>query len=144
MKDFKRQAQTALYSTLSALKINNQNIPVYDKMGVPDNTSFPYIIIGDWTATDNSTDSTKGYEATITLTIVDRFNGNMGTRGNIYDVSDKILGAVKNSIFDNLQSFYVNCTQFDGFFEFPKTQTDTHLTVSNQIRYRFFINQKES
>ena len=58
--------QRAIFARLDgAIVIDGTAVPIYDQ--VPDNAAKPYIVIGDDTSIDYSTQTHQGYECTLTI-----------------------------------------------------------------------------
>jgi hypothetical protein len=62
------ELQKAIFGRLATI-----SCPVHD--AVPQSSSFPYVTIGEDTATDWSSKTTNGQETTVTLHVWSRYNG---------------------------------------------------------------------
>ena len=78
-KDSTTQLQTQYYTLLNGnVSLSGNPVAVYDE--VPSNATYPHIQFADTTLTDNSTKSTFMDNATFSLSVVDRFSLDNGTR----------------------------------------------------------------
>ena len=65
---------TTIYSTLTAsTSLMNDVTGVFDD--VPENTEYPYIVVGEETSVDNATKDLDGREYTIVIHVWSRFRG---------------------------------------------------------------------
>lgn len=92
---FELDLQKAVYLALDG----NISAPVFDH--VPQNTSYPYVVIGEDSFVDWSTDDKNGFQATINIHVWDRPEGDSGSRGraNVKVIQGEIYGILQRSSF---------------------------------------------
>jgi len=78
------EVQKAIYDKLTDTLLT----PVYDD--VPQNGSFPYIVIGEDTSLSWDTDDSKGTESTLTLHVWSRKRGRKETKDIMQDVYEQL------------------------------------------------------
>jgi hypothetical protein len=88
---FELDLQKAIYGALN----DNISVPVFDH--VPQNSTYPYVVIGEDNFIDWSTDDKNGFEATINLHVWDRPKGTSGKRGK------QVTKEIQGEIYDILQ-----------------------------------------
>lgn len=88
---FELDLQVAIYSALNG----NVSASVFDH--VPQNQTYPYIVIGEDNLVDWSTDDKNGFEGTINLHVWDRPKGTSGKRGK------QVTKEIQGEIYDILQ-----------------------------------------
>lgn len=88
---FELDLQIAIYGALNG----NLSAPVFDH--VPQNQSYPYVVIGEDTFVDWSRDDKNGFEATVNLHVWDRPKGTSGKRGK------QVTKEIQGEIYDILQ-----------------------------------------
>lgn len=140
-KDSTTQLQTAYYSLLNNnVTLSGTPVPVYDE--VPATATYPLIQFRDTTLTDNSTKSTFMDEATFSLTVVDRFSLDNGTRSRINNVVDQVKQIIRaRPVPFNLADFNVIISIVDNDI-FRKEKTDTYTYFIRELRFRHIIEQK--
>lgn len=93
---FELDLQKAVYLALDG----NLSAPVYDS--VDQDTAYPYVVIGEDNFTDWSSDLKDGMEATITVHVWDRPEGETGSRGKktTKTIQSEIYSILHRSSFD--------------------------------------------
>jgi len=134
-RDAKRQLQTAYYDLLTA----GLSVPVYDSK--PPSPEYPHVGIGEWTAVDGSDKSSHGDELTLTLTVVDQFQGTQYSRAPMYEVTAEILSIIcaRPAPFD-LDGFNVITSTLDSQTTF-RGENSGKMELWTAIRFRHIIEQ---
>lgn len=135
-KDSTTELQMAYYSVLSgALSVN-----VYDE--VPSNATYPHVQFNDTSLTDSSTKSEFMDDVTFSLSVVDRFSTDAGTRAPINNIVNTIKETVRTrtDVF-NLTSFDVLYTVVDNDV-FRREYTGTFTYWIRELRFRHKIEEK--
>ncbi len=140
-KDSTTQLQTAYYTLLNTnVSLSGSAIPVYDE--VPSSATYPHIQFGDTTLVDNSTKSTFMDEATFSLSVVDRFSLDNGTRSRINSIVDQVKQIIRaRPVPFNLTDFNVTISVVDNDL-FRKEKTDTYTYFIRELRFRHVIEEK--
>ena len=135
-KDPTTELQQAYYTLLSdALAVN-----VYDE--APADATYPHVQFGDTTLTDSSTKSDFIDEATFSLSVVDRYALDSGTRTYINAIVNTIKQTLRDrtDVFD-LSNFDVIYTVVDNDI-FRKEFSETYTYWIREIRFRHKIEEK--
>jgi hypothetical protein len=135
-KDPTTELQQAYYTLLSdALAVN-----VYDE--APADATYPHVQFGDTTLTDSSTKSEFIDEATFSLSVVDRYALDSGTRTYINAIVNTIKQTLRDrtDVFD-LSNFDVIYTVVDNDI-FRKEFSETYTYWIREIRFRHKIEEK--
>jgi hypothetical protein len=135
-KDPTTELQQAYYTLLSdALAVN-----VYDE--APADATYPHVQFGDTTLTDSSTKSDFIDEATFSLSVVDRYALDSGTRTYINAIVNTIKQTLRtrSDVFD-LSNFDVIYTVVDNDI-FRKEFSETYTYWIREIRFRHKIEEK--
>lgn len=140
-KDSTTQLQTAYYTLLNTnVTLSGSAIPVYDE--VPSNATYPHIQFADTTLVDNSTKSTFMDEATFSLSVVDRFSLDNGTRSRINSIVDQVKQIIRaRPVPFDLTDFNVIISVVDNDL-FRKEKTDTYTYFIRELRFRHVIEEK--
>lgn len=140
-KDSTTQLQTAYYTLLNTnVTLSGSAIPVYDE--VPSNATYPHIQFADTTLVDNSTKSTFMDEVTFSLSVVDRFSLDNGTRSRINSIVDQVKQIIRaRPIPFDLTDFNVTISVVDNDL-FRKEKTDTYTYFIRELRFRHVIEEK--
>lgn len=134
MKHSGNPLQVAYFTLLS-----EGNNPVYDE--VPADAEYPYIQIGDNTFSDFTDKTALGQEVTQTVWVVNRFEQAFGSRVEVNDIADFVMGAIrKRPVPLELTEFKVITSTLD-IANFSKTRTDTQTYFRYEIRFRHLIEQ---
>jgi len=135
-KDPTTELQQAYYTLLTdALAVN-----VYDE--APADATYPHVQFGDTTLTDSSTKSEFMDEATFSLSVVDRYALDSGTRTYI----NAIVNTIKQTLRDRTDVF--GMSNFDVVYTvvdndiFRKEFTETYTYWIREIRFRHKIEEK--
>ena len=135
-KDPTTELQQAYYTLLTgALAVN-----VYDE--APADATYPHVQFGDTTLTDSSTKSDFIDEATFSLSVVDRYALDSGTRTYINAIVNTIKQTLRDrtDVFD-LSNFDVIYTVVDNDI-FRKEFSETYTYWIREIRFRHKIEEK--
>ena len=135
-KDPTTELQQAYYTLLSdALAVN-----VYDE--APADATYPHVQFGDTTLTDSSTKSDFIDEATFSLSVVDRYALDSGTRTYINAIVNTIKQTLRtrSDVFD-MSNFDVIYTVVDNDI-FRKEFSETYTYWIREIRFRHKIEEK--
>jgi len=135
-KDSTTELQQAYYTLLTdALAVN-----VYDE--APENATYPHVQFEDTTLTDSSTKSEFMDEATFSLSVVDRYALDSGTRTYINAIVNTIKQTLRtrSDVFD-MSNFDVVYTVVDNDI-FRKEFTETYTYWIREIRFRHKIEEK--
>ena len=135
-KDPTTELQQAYYTLLTdALAVN-----VYDE--APADATYPHVQFGDTTLTDSSTKSEFMDEATFSMSVVDRYALDSGTRTYINAIVNTIKQTLRDrtDVFD-MSNFDVVYTVVDNDI-FRKEFTETYTYWIREIRFRHKIEEK--
>lgn len=135
-KDSTTELQQAYYTLLTgALAVN-----VYDE--APADATYPHVQFGDTTLTDSSTKSDFIDEATFSLSVVDRYALDSGTRTYINAIVNTIKQTLRtrSDVFD-MSNFDVVYTVVDNDI-FRKEFSETYTYWIREIRFRHKIEEK--
>lgn len=140
-KDSTTQLQTAYYSLLNNnVTLSGTPVPIYDE--VPATATYPHIQFNDTTLTDNSTKSTFMDDATFSLSVVDRFSLDNGTRSRINNVVDQVKEIIRaRPVPFNLNDFNVILSVVDNDV-FRKEKTSSYTYFIREVRFRHVIEEK--
>ena len=121
---------STIYSTLTGnVSLMSDVTGVFDD--VPENTEYPYIVIGEETSIDNATKDTDGREYTIVLHIWSRFRGLKETKqiiAKVYDLLHNVNLSVTGASLVNIRE------------EFTSTLMDSDgITRHGIMRFRVVI-----
>lgn len=138
--DIKRALQTAYYTLLDGnVTLNGETVPVYDVMSIPGKPNYPYIALGDFTATDWSDKTSFGETLTFTVTVYDR-SDQIASRGKMYDVIDQIKRIIRaRPVPFNLTNWNVLTSVLDDENFIPKLLEGTHTYFGTQLRFRHVV-----
>ncbi len=131
---FELDLQKAVYLALN----ENISAPVFDH--VPQNTDYPYVVIGEDNFIDWSTDDKNGFEATVNIHVWDRPQGDSGSRGraNVKLIQGEIYGILQRSSFDIGDFGNVGMS-----YEYSDCFMDTDGTTYHGVqRFRDFFAEK--
>lgn len=118
------QIQTAIFTRVSAL-----NFPVYDH--VPQDSAYPYIVIGDDTSIPFDTDNSTGTEATCTIHIWSRQRG----RKEVKQMFGLINTSLHRAEFSVTGGALIECQA-----EFEESFMDSDgLTRHGVMRFRLLV-----
>jgi hypothetical protein len=125
--------QTAIYSALTGdATLTGKVTGVYDS--VPDETSFPYVAIGDDTVRDFSTNTFSGEEMTLTIHIWSRDRGRKNTKSIMADIY-RVLHKANLSLTNGASLIHV-------LFEFAEIVLDPDGTTYHGIqRFRMLLQE---
>jgi hypothetical protein len=118
--------QTAIYNQLVGI-----GYPVFDN--VPQDTGYPYIVIGDDTSVEWDTDDSIGSESTITIHAWSRYRG----RKEVKEMLRAIYSALHRAEFSVEGGYLVECGA-----EFQETFLESDgLTRHGVIRFRLLVDE---
>ena len=135
-KDSTTELQMAYYSVLSGAL----SVSVYDE--VPSNATYPHVQFNDTNLSDSSSKSDFIDDVTFSLSVVDRYSTDAGTRSQI----NSIVNTIKETIRTRADVF--NMTSFDVIFtivdndQFRKEYTGTFTYWIRELRFRHKIEEK--
>ncbi len=140
-KDSTTQLQTAYYTLLNNnVTISGSAIPIYDD--VPSSATYPLIHFNDTTLVDNSTKSTFMDDVTFSLSVVDRFGLDNGSRANINSIVDQVKQIIRaRPVPFSLNDFNVITSVVDNDAS-RKQRTDTYTYFIRELRFRHIIEEK--
>ena len=135
-KDSTTELQMAYYSVLSGAL----SVSVYDE--VPSNATYPHVQFNDTNLSDSSSKSDFIDDVTFSLSVVDRYSTDAGTRSQI----NSIVNTIKETIRTRADVF--NMTSFDVIFtivdndQFRKEYTGTFTYWIRELRFRHKIEEE--
>lgn len=140
-KDSTTELQVAYYTLLNTnVTLSGSSIPVYDE--VPASATYPHIQFGNTTLSDDSTKSSFQDDATFSLSVVDRFSIDSGTRSRINNIVNQIKQIIRTRpVPFNLTNFNVITSVVDNDV-FRKENTSTYTYFIREIRFRHKIEEK--
>ena len=140
-KDSTTQLQTAYYQLLNNnVTLSGNPVPVYDD--VPANGTYPHIQFNITTLTDQSTKTSFMDDGTFSLSVVDRFSLDNGTRSRINSIVDQIKQIIRaRPVPFNLTDFNVITSVVDNDI-FIKEKSNTYTYFIREIRFRHIIEEK--
>ena len=140
-KDSTTQLQVGYYQLLNGnVTLSGTPVPVYDE--VPANGTYPHIQFNDTTLTDNSTKSTFMDNVTFSMSVVDRFSLDNGSRSRLNNVVNQVKEIVRaRPVPFNLNDFNVLVSVVDNDI-FRKEKTDTFTYFIRELRFRHIIEEK--
>ena len=112
------ELQKAIFNQLSGsiVGLDSANISVFDD--VPENTSYPYVVIGEETATNNGSKDLDGLEYTLTVHVWSSYRGRREIKEimqsvyeNLHDTAISVTGA---SLVNVRQEFNTTLAENDG------------------------------
>jgi hypothetical protein len=112
------ELQKAIFAQLdgSIVGLSAANISVFDD--VPENTSYPYVVIGEETATNNGSKDLDGLEYTLTVHVWSNYRGRREIKEimqsvyeNLHDTAITVTGA---SLVNVRQEFNTTLAENDG------------------------------
>jgi hypothetical protein len=112
------ELQKAIFNQLSGsiVGLDSANISVFDD--VPENTSYPYVVIGEETATNNGSKDLDGLEYTLTVHVWSNYRGRREIKEimqsvyeNLHDTAISVTGA---SLVNVRQEFNTTLAENDG------------------------------
>jgi len=119
------EIQKAVYAVLSGAL----SVPVYDH--VPQDTKYPYVVVGDDTSVPFDTDDSLGSESTVTVHVWSQYRGRSEVKAllqEIYDALHRQDVAVENA------------TTIESIAEFQETIVEADgLTRHGIIRFRITV-----
>ena len=119
------EIQTAVYSRLTS----QLSETVYDD--VPQDPTFPFVVIGDDTGIPFDTDDTTGTESTLTIHVWSRYDGRSEVKGIMSDIYDAL----------NRHSLSVTgANTIDCLYEFGETMLDPDMETRHGVmRFRLTV-----
>lgn len=140
-KDSTTELQVAYFSLLNNnVSVSGSVVPVYDE--VPANGTYPHIQFNATTLTDDSTKSTFMDNVTFSLSIVDRFSLDNGSRAKINSVVNQVKEIIRaRPVPFNLASFNVITSVVDNDVS-RKEKTSTYTYFIRELRFRHVIEEK--
>ena len=140
-KDVTTQLQTAYYSLLNNnVTLSGSPVPVYDE--VPSNGTYPHIQFNVTTMTDRSTKTSFMDDGTFSLSVVDRFSLDSGSRSKINSIVNQVKEIIRvRPVPFSLADFNVITSVVDNDISY-KEKTSTYTYFVREIRFRHIIEEK--
>lgn len=112
-----------------AARLSTVGTPVYDN--VPQDTAFPYIVIGDDTSIPFDTDDSIGSEATCTIHVWSRYRG----KKEVKEIMGAVYASLHRASFAIADGALIECVS-----EFAESFVDPDgLTRHGVIRFRLIV-----
>jgi hypothetical protein len=125
------ELQKALFSTLngSVTGMESASVSVYDD--VPENTAYPYVVIGEESTSNNGSKDLDGLEHTITLHVWSQYRG----RREIKEIMESVYSLLHNTAITVSGASLVNIRQ-----EFSTTLAENDgITRHGVMRFRAVV-----
>ena len=122
------QLQKSIFTALNGnvTGVSSANIPIYDD--VPEGSVYPYVVIGEETASNNGTKTLDGVEHTITLHVWSQYRG----RREIKEIMQSVYEKLHNTAITVTGASLVNIRQ-----EFSNTLAEQDgITRHGVMRFR--------
>ena len=112
------ELQKSIFTTLNGnvSGIDDANVSIYDD--VPENTAYPYVVIGEETASNDGSKTLDGIEYTLTIHAWSRYRGRREIKEimqsvyeNLHDTAITVTGA---SLVNVRQEFNTTLAENDG------------------------------
>lgn len=139
-KDSTTQLQVAYYTLLNNnVSVSGSIVPVYDD--IPANATYPLITFEDTSLVDNSTKSTFMDDVTFSLSVVDRFDRDGGSRAKINSAVDQVKTIIRaRPVPFDLNDFNVISSVVDSDISL-KEKTETYTYFIRRLRFRHVIEE---
>jgi hypothetical protein len=140
-KDSTTELQVAYYTLLNTnVTLSGNPVAVYDE--VPANGTYPHIQFNDTTLSDNSTKTTFMDDVTFSLSVVDRFSLDNGSRANLNNVVNQVKEIIRaRPVPFNLTNFNVINSVVETDLS-RKEKTSTYTYFIRELRFRHIIEEK--
>lgn len=140
-KDSTTELQVAYYTLLNTnVTLSGNPVAVYDE--VPANGTYPHIQFNDTTLSDNSTKTTFMDDVTFSLSVVDRFSLDNGSRANLNSVVNQVKQIIRaRPVPFNLTNFNVINSVVETDLS-RKEKTSTYTYFIRELRFRHIIEEK--
>lgn len=125
------ELQKAIFTALNGNTsgISGANVPVYDD--VPQDTSYPYVLIGEETTANNGSKTLDGVEHTQTIHVWSQYRG----RREIKEIMGSVYENLHNTDISVSGATLVNCRQ-----EFSTTLAENDgITRHGVMRFRAVV-----
>jgi hypothetical protein len=125
------ELQKAIFSALdgSTVGMDGANVPIFDD--VPEDTKYPYVVIGEETASNNGTKTVDGIEHTLTIHAWSQYRG----RREIKEIMQSVYENLHNTAITVSGASLVNIRQ-----EFNTTMAETDgITRHGVMRFRAVV-----
>lgn len=125
------ELQKAIFTTLNnnVTGVSSAKIPIYDD--VPEGSVYPYVVIGEETATNNGTKTLDGVEHTLTLHAWSQYRG----RREIKEIMQSVYEKLHNTAITVSGASLVNIRQ-----EFSNTLAEQDgITRHGVMRFRAIL-----
>ena len=125
------ELQKAVFTALSGnvTGLSGVNVSIYDD--VPENTSYPYVVIGEETASNNGTKTVDGLEHTLTIHAWSQYRG----RREIKEIMQSVYENLHNTDISVSGASLVNIRQE---FNTPLAENDG-ITRHGVMRFRAVV-----
>jgi hypothetical protein len=140
-KDSTTELQVAYYTLLNTnVTLSGNPVAVYDE--VPANGTYPHIQFNDTTLSDNSTKTTFMDDVTFSLSVVDRFSLDNGSRANLNNVVNQVKQIIRaRPVPFSLTNFNVINSVVETDLS-RKEKTSTYTYFIRELRFRHIIEEK--
>ena len=140
-KDSTTELQVAYYTLLNNnVTLSGNPVAVYDE--VPANCTYPHRQFNDTTLSDNSTKTTFMDDVTFSLSVVDRFSLDNGSRANLNSVVNQVKQIIRaRPVPFNLTNFNVINSVVETDLS-RKEKTSTYTDFIRELRFRHIIEEK--
>jgi plastocyanin/RNA-binding protein YhbY len=109
--------------------VSGANVSVFDD--VPENTAYPYVVIGEETTSNSGTKTKDGVEHTLTIHVWSQYRG----RREIKEIMQSVYEKLHNTAISVIGASLINIRQ-----EFSTTLTETDgITRHGVMRFRVII-----
>ena len=125
------ELQKSIYSTLNGnvTGIGGANVSVYDD--IPENTSYPYVVLGEETAANNGSNTLDGVEHTLTIHAWSQYRG----RREIKEIMESVYSLLHDSAITVSGASLVNIRN-----EFSQTLAENDgITRHGVMRFRVVV-----
>jgi len=125
------ELQKSIFTALSGntTGMSGANVPVFDD--VPEGTAYPYVVIGEETASNNGTKTLDGIEHTLTIHAWSQYRG----RREIKEIMQSVYEKLHNTDISISGASLVNIRQ-----EFNTTLAETDgITRHGVMRFRAVV-----
>ena len=140
MKEPGEKLREAYFTELNGnlTDLDSANVPLYDR--VPSNVGKKYVYVSDYTVNDSLTDKTDyGFETTITLVIVCKYNGDSGGKKEADRIAEQITTLIRKRTYLSMGvEFTMLTSQLDASNSFEK-QLSGGYEVSRVLKFRHLI-----
>ncbi len=140
-KDSTTELQVAYYTLLNNnVTLSGTPVPVYDE--VPATATYPHIQFGNTNLNDDSTKQSFQDRGSFSMSVVDRFSSDTGTRSKINNVVNQVKQIVRTRpVPFNLTNFNVITSVVESDVS-RKERTSTFTYYIRELRFGHIIEEK--